>query len=1740
MRLSSLSQVAAMLVGVNIIVSLALSQPLPETTPVSSLNINAEIDDIYTHDDWTPEIFSDGYGTWIALYLARGITNLDIAIRRSTGNANTWGPEIVIAVNQNSISGIDFATDGNGNWVVVWGEWIGDKIWFARSNDNGTSWSNPAVLITNPDFTNFRYKTPEIEYDGQGNWIVAWYLLNRGNSIPWGFRLIRSTDTGATWSSPVSLVPDDGYFSGFVRLRSNGYGTSILYWQHSGQTIFSRSTNGGVSWSNPAVFSPNGVGPSLTSDGSNNWVAVGLYGDTTVVIRSVDDGMTWLNQETVPNFNFSPAYGGQIVTDRQGSWIYQRDNQFSLSIDAGATWSETDTLIPDAVDARGSMIAFDGKVNWMVVWSSDKELSGTTGPDKDIFYSIFRYDCNVNLTPDLRDINDSGSWDLNSNLIPDECDALNYVPIVDKLTGNGINFFQKNRSAQTYHNMIAAYGRPWRPDTCQNPSESEYDDPASHLRALAPFVAGPDFQTVLGPIVDELFAFEMLLGNEAYSDAMDPTIGSHGIAAADLGGKYSFEGTPGIYSLLGEELALLRGLEIPGMTDGCLNDDAYYPEYSDPDTSANYRAAIYNRLPPNAEGGISSLAYISNYGEDINNNFDAVMKYPQGHGDAYGYYLTAMKVYLDLFRGGPGVTTVSMDFNTLPSAQGWTYSGANGTLEDEIFSVEGNKLTMNVEGAFWRSGHYYLDDVIDPHLPFTTIVEAKLIRNESHPIYPYHGAFGFSGHTGTERFGISIAEGLIQDSFGNVIVQDVDTKQKHTYSLQSIPDAGYDLYVDDVHKFAGLPHVFDDDNRLFIGDGASSANAHVEISRYRFYQVNGDEHASSFARMFIETQNSDNEPTVQENGNVVSVPYRAVRNMAKAMAARARTSNQIVNLTFRRDYREDPGDPFHEQTLEDFDRERAWGTADWARRAGQGAYLDWAVLNQLMPPSPECLDDLCVGGAYSGQECQSNSDCASDTLGEAHRGSVDEIGELAAAVGEMQERVDTAGAGLNPLGLVQNVVPFGIDAAILGPGKGLSHYEQVREAAVEMLNNTRSILSWANDQSRRMREQDEAQATFGRQVEDREADFRNRLIETFGYPSADDPVDNDFQDNDGDGEHTPFDDGIEAAQSPDLVNFLLDEDAIKERSWSLREAPGEIQMAMSELRIAELQADSASESLGALEAEIDDLLRFITFRSNVAREEIRIINLANEQEIKLINRLKEMAKLTEGKKKRRRWRALSALVAGGIQGFFGGAGGEGLDSWGGWIGAATGVLSGIVAHSGPGQSLGSYDIQRERARVNGWRDAELTKIRNEVEIKLQWLRLRALIRQTPQLLVNIDIAEETATQALNRLNSAMQRGHRLLQERERIRKVQRDQLQQYRWKDLAFRVFRNNALQQYHAFFDLSARYVTLASRAYAYEFNDRTYGDDVLEKIHRQRRLGKSDGTSGGLQGIIFDLDNLKGSSTFNEPLDSVGQRTFSLRTNLLGLEHSLEDDLAFRATLESNIVQRLQDMPIIQDYVQLSEAQHYGPAIVVPFFTEAAGNNFFGNGPEPPFGNTNFPISLNVKIRNIAVRFDGVNPGPLGIDPVGGFVSAFVFPVGASVLRESTNAPTLEEEPPRPWAVVDQWLPVPPLVSISDVEDRNYNPWVSTAHSGGNYLNAIKRFRELETQVELGQPIEWETQLAGRSAWNTQWYLIIPGGQWSSSSNTNEIRSKLMKFIYGENGNPGDNTGITDIRLIIQAYAN
>lgn len=132
----------------------------------------------------------------------------------------------------------------------------------------------------------------------------------------------------------------------------------------------------------------------------------------------------------------------------------------------------------------------------------------------------------------------------------------------------------------------------------------------------------------------------MIVGNEAFADAANPTIaystdnGQFGDVATSL---FAFKGE--VPTVLDEELDLLRG-----------RDDFLPP--------GTRTAPVYNRLVWNYTRGIDSgeAVYALNYNiKDLNADGvidaqDAAIAYPQGHGDAYGHYLTAITNYYSLLR----------------------------------------------------------------------------------------------------------------------------------------------------------------------------------------------------------------------------------------------------------------------------------------------------------------------------------------------------------------------------------------------------------------------------------------------------------------------------------------------------------------------------------------------------------------------------------------------------------------------------------------------------------------------------------------------------------------------------------------------------------------------------------------------------------------------------------------------------------------------------------------------------------------------------------------------------------------------------------------------------------------------------------------------------------------------------------------------------------------------------------
>lgn len=191
-----------------------------------------------------------------------------------------------------------------------------------------------------------------------------------------------------------------------------------------------------------------------------------------------------------------------------------------------------------------------------------------------------------------------------------------------------------------------------------------------------------------------------------------------------------------------------------------------------------------------------------------------------------------------------GTGPVILNFNSLPSAQGWTYT-TSGLGESSfgvgqitpIFSVDGATLHQNTIGTGLGAGgtafqYYFLNGVVDPTKPFTFEVRASVLQSERSD----SGGFSFGVFTGNEGFEVFMDQSTIEDAFQTTI--GANSPGFHDYRLEGTPGVGYKVFVDGSLIASGLPNPAHAGlpNQIFFGDSTSGGNAQADVTRLVFSQ----------------------------------------------------------------------------------------------------------------------------------------------------------------------------------------------------------------------------------------------------------------------------------------------------------------------------------------------------------------------------------------------------------------------------------------------------------------------------------------------------------------------------------------------------------------------------------------------------------------------------------------------------------------------------------------------------------------------------------------------------------------------------------------------------------------------------------------------------------------------------------------------------------------------------------------
>ncbi|MBM3324513.1 MAG: exo-alpha-sialidase [Calditrichaeota bacterium] len=312
----------------------------------------------------------DNTGRMYAAYIAFDRTTPDngLYVQTSTNNGASWSSPVAVAQHiggadsdfeDKPYAACDYSPDSpyQNNYYITWTKFElggGSPIYFSRSTNGGASFSAPLRISTS---SSCQFSCPAVGPNGEV--YAVWYSYSNST-----IKFDRSTNGGTTWGSDITVASFDDYFPsnpcGSFRTPSypviacdisNGPRRGWLYvcWADARNgnpdIYFSRSTNGGTSWSAASRMDDDVTGRwqwwqwmavhPTNGDIGVSWLdrredPAGCQYKTYATI-STDGGTTWLPNFAVADVASNPT-GADFLGDYCGT-TFRSDGFYSVWVD---------------------------------------------------------------------------------------------------------------------------------------------------------------------------------------------------------------------------------------------------------------------------------------------------------------------------------------------------------------------------------------------------------------------------------------------------------------------------------------------------------------------------------------------------------------------------------------------------------------------------------------------------------------------------------------------------------------------------------------------------------------------------------------------------------------------------------------------------------------------------------------------------------------------------------------------------------------------------------------------------------------------------------------------------------------------------------------------------------------------------------------------------------------------------------------------------------------------------------------------------------------------------------------------------------------------------------------------------------------------------------------------------------------------------------------------------------------
>jgi hypothetical protein len=300
------------------------------------------------------------YVTWLASPTSSNPSFVTGAFSRSDDGGATFSSPPVTVFNSGDFPHI--ALDSTGNIFVSWvtlfdASTSPSEVFVSRSTDGGKTFtasppiSDPAKKAVSPRVAVTSKGSVDVLWQYTGNGLPCDSPGNFQSCMPCDIWFAQSTDGGKSFSVSVNVSKSsgcaglDGFYEDERQIQLDSSDNLNLVWDDSvAGVMFSRSTDGGSTFSKPKIVSPlQGLFPKISVDATGHINVVWeppSTGSGFFFSRSTDGGATF--SQPMP-LGAGTRTNPVVATDANGDidlvWIDSRILRFSQSFDDGKTFS---------------------------------------------------------------------------------------------------------------------------------------------------------------------------------------------------------------------------------------------------------------------------------------------------------------------------------------------------------------------------------------------------------------------------------------------------------------------------------------------------------------------------------------------------------------------------------------------------------------------------------------------------------------------------------------------------------------------------------------------------------------------------------------------------------------------------------------------------------------------------------------------------------------------------------------------------------------------------------------------------------------------------------------------------------------------------------------------------------------------------------------------------------------------------------------------------------------------------------------------------------------------------------------------------------------------------------------------------------------------------------------------------------------------------------------------------------